>query len=124
MRELKAIKTAGGKAVADLIFIGDEINPQKLDKAIAGKIICGGRVGQTALIKAHALDAAGMVVTDLTEEDFNDVYCGKKWEIGNETCDYDLPLMVIDKTDLPSVRENQGKKAILDPAEKKLTIKD
>lgn len=122
-KEFKASQAAGEKVEAELVFLGEEIKPQLLDRKIGGKIIGGVKVGKTALVKAGALDAAGMVVADLSTADFEEVY-GKQEEIGEEFYRLAMPLLVISQDDLLLLKENNGKKVILDPSEKKLVILD
>lgn len=120
--EILGIKGAGKKCEGEILFLGnEEITISFLDKRITGKIIGGRIFGKTALFKAEALDVAGVVLSDITDEVFAQICQGKNWEIG-EPCSLSLPLLVVNDSDLTFLKLNQGKKAILDPGEKKLTL--
>ena len=116
------LQATGEKVTAELVFLGDgEIKLLDLERKIDGKIIAGGKFGKTALAKAIALEVAGIVTADISEELFEEIEHGKTWEIGNECC-FKLPLLVIEESSLAEVKDFDGKKAVLDPAEKKLIL--
>lgn len=122
--EIKGLQATGEKVTAELVFLGEqEINLLDLERKIDGKIIAGGKFGKTALAKAIALEAAGIVTADISEELFEEIEHGKTWEIGDECC-FKLPLLVIETSSFVGVKDFDGKKVVLDPEEKKLALEE
>jgi len=120
--EIKVIKGTGEKVQGEISFLGEgEINPGLINRSLSGKIIAGGKFGKVALKKALALDVAGVVVTDIDEELFNQIAKGIDWEIG-ETYHLTLTLLMVQKKDLGFFEKNQGKKAIASLEEEKIYL--
>lgn len=122
MTELKGTKATGNKIEAELIFLGkDEVPTEALGKDSSGKIVAGGSFNETTLMKASALEVAGVVTGKIEDALFEKITQGKNWEIG-ESCSLKLPLMVIDEASLSLLPAYHGQKVTLDPEQKKLTV--
>ncbi len=122
MTDIKGTKASGEKVEAELVFLGKEDVPvEAIVKETNGKIIAGGSFSETALMKASALEVAGVVTTKASDELFGKIEQGKNWEIG-EACCLKLPLLIIDEDSLSQLPAYQGRKVVLDPQEKKLSL--
>ncbi len=120
--DIKGTKATGEKIEAELIYLGkDEVAVESLGKETVGKIVAGGSFNKAALMKAQAIDVAGIVTTKIADELFAKIDQGKNWEIG-ETCSLKLPLLVISEESLSLLEPYQGQKVTLDPQEKKLNL--
>ncbi len=123
-QEITGEKGTGNKVEAEILFLGrDEIAVVNLTKDIDDKIIVAGKLGRTALMKSLALDAAGVIVVDIEEPIFEEIEHGKAWEIG-ENIILKLPLLVVSKASLLTLSGLNGRMAVLDPQEKKITLID
>lgn len=120
--EIKAINATGSKVTGEILFLGtEEIGTLTLQAEVKGKIIAGGKFNQATLKKALVLDVAGVIATEVDEELFKETAKGVNWEIG-ETCCLTLTFLIIEREDLDFFKDNQGKKATADPAEKKILL--
>lgn len=119
----EGIKGAGEKVSGEIKYFGkEEVQPFDLKKDSAEKIVCLGKLGLTGLQKLSSLEAKGVVATTVSEENFAKIAQGKTWEIGETRQFLRLPLLVIEDADLEILERYQGKKAILDPEEKRLIV--
>ena len=113
--EITAQKATGEKIEAEIIFLSN------LTQEIEGKIIVIDKLDRVAVMKLLALDASGVITSQIAEELFEDLIKGKNWGIG-ESCCLKLPLLVVSENDFLKLKDYQGKKAVLNPQEKSLTI--
>lgn len=120
--EIKGTKAAGEKVEGQLLFLGKgEVGVSSLGQEIKGKIIVGGKFGRAALMKAQALEAAGVVSSKISDELFGEISQGKSWEIGG-SFSLKLPLLLVEESSLPLLEDYQGKKVSLFPDKKKIYV--
>lgn len=121
-QEAIGVKGTGEKVEAELLYLGkEEITAIDLTSKITDKVIVARKFDRAALMKALTLGAGGVVASEISDELFEEFEHGKDWEIG-ESIKLKLPLLVVENASLESLKYLNGKKVILDPTEKKITI--
>lgn len=113
--EITGVKGAGKKVEGEIVFV------TTFDQTIAGKIVIWEKANGTALAKLDCLEAAGVITSEIDDELFAKILKGKDWEIG-ESVHFAFSLLVVGRENLAAVKTYIGRKAVLDPAEKRLWL--